>query len=322
MYTDEDLDTSVEKGIFTSEAVSLFRAHMAGEQHTQAVDEEKFKLVTSFNDIFVVIACLLLLISAGWASQVMLLVSVLAWILAEFFVLKRKMALPAIVLLLAFVSSVYLAAIEFVPSANWTPILVAALSVIAAYLHWWRFRVPLTVAAGTLGLIGFFVATILYLVPSAKDWILAIILVCGVVTFLFAMYWDAADKKRLTHRSDVAFWLHLLSAPLIVHPIFSMLGILDGKESLSSMFVVLLLYVLMTLVSVVIDRRAFMVSSLVYVLYALSELLKVYGVVGYNFALTGVFIGVSLLLLSAFWHTVRAKLLEMLPRVIKQYVPH
>ena len=323
MYTDEDLDTAIDKGIFTSDAVKAFRLQMAREQHTHAVDEENFKLVTSFNDIFVVIACLLLLISAGWATKSMLLVAVLAWGLAEFFVLKRKMALPAIVLLLVFVGSIFSAVINFFPvGTEWAYMIAAALSVVAAYLHWWRFRVPLTIAAGTAGLIAFFIATTLYMVPSAKDWILVIRFVCGVAAFLFAMYWDAADQERVTHRSDVAFWLHLLSAPLIVHPIFSMLGILDGKESLNNMLVVIVLYMLMTFISVVIDRRAFMVSSLIYVLYAFSTLLKAYGMVSYSFALTGICIGVSLLLLSAFWHTVRTKLVGFVPDFLQQYLPH
>jgi hypothetical protein len=45
------------------------------------------------------------------------------------------------------------------------------------------------------------------------------------------MFWDYADIHRVTYESDVAFWLHLASAPLIIHPIFGMLGVLDGGES-------------------------------------------------------------------------------------------
>jgi hypothetical protein len=48
-----------------------------------------------------------------------------------------------------------------------------------------------------------------------------------------------------------------------------------------------------------------MISSMAYVLYAISNILKTYGDIGYNFALTGVLIGATLLLLSAFWHQAR-----------------
>jgi uncharacterized protein YdiU (UPF0061 family) len=45
----------------------------------------------------------------------------------------------------------------------------------------------------------------------------------------------------------------------------------------------------MSLLSIAVDRRAFMVSSMAYVLYAISNILKTYGDIGYNFALTGDF---------------------------------
>ena len=77
----------------------------------------------------------------------------------------------------------------------------------------------------------------------------------------------------------------------------------------------------MTLISLVVDRRAFMVSSLIYVIYALSTLFKDYGGVGYNFALTGFFMGASLLCLSAWWHPARARIVIFLPDWIKQYIP-
>jgi hypothetical protein len=41
----------------------------------------------------------------------------------------------------------------------------------------------------------------------------------------------APINTPVTYKSDVAFWLHLASAPLITHPIFGMLGVLDGNET-------------------------------------------------------------------------------------------
>jgi hypothetical protein len=35
---------------------------------------------------------------------------------------------------------------------------------------------------------------------------------------------------------------HLASAPLIIHPIFGMLGVLDGGESISTLMIVIALY--------------------------------------------------------------------------------
>ena len=58
---------------------------------------------------------------------------------------------------------------------------------------------------------------------------LAIVFVLGLGVFAFAMWWDMSDRERRTRRSDVAFWLHLAAAPLIAHPIFHMLGVLDNN---------------------------------------------------------------------------------------------
>jgi uncharacterized membrane protein YfcA len=328
MYTNEDLNYAIERGIFSEKAVNEFRVELSSIKNLPIVDEENFRLIGGFNDIFVVIACALMLFSTLWAVRIideslgLFVFSILAWGLAEFFVLKRKMALPAIVLLLSFVGGIFSLCLSlFGELSEITFVIAAGISAVAAYLHWKRFNVPITVAAGTAAIVGFIVSSVLSVHPEAEAWILAIVFVCGVVAFIYAMYWDSSDRSRTTRRSDVAFWLHLLSAPLIIHPIFSNLGIFDGNESMGSMIMVVFLYLLMTFISVAIDRRAFMVSSMIYVIYAISNVLEVYGGVNYSFALTGVIIGSALLLLSAFWHSTRIKIVNILPSSIQKYIP-
>ena len=113
MYTDEDLDNAVEQGIFSEASVAEFRSSTAEATSSPVADEENFRLIASFNDVFVVIACLLLLVSSAWVvsgfhpAAAMAVVAMLSWVLAELFVRKRNMALPAIVLLMTFVGSVF-----------------------------------------------------------------------------------------------------------------------------------------------------------------------------------------------------------------------
>ncbi|PKH05981.1 hypothetical protein [Moritella sp. Urea-trap-13] len=334
MYTDEDLNNAVDKGIFTASSVDEFRREQQSIKHVTIADEENIRLIGGFNDIFIVIACALLLFSSLWAVKSIdprlgfATFAVLSWALAEFFVLKRKMAFPAIMLLLAFIGGVFKLSMEVFSALDQQAIIAATgASVIAAACHWRRFRVPITIAAGTAATIGFIVSSFVstFTTPDMlnvlTDWILVVIFACGILTFLFAMYWDASDRARVTNRTDTAFWLHLLSAPLIIHPVFLGVGILNGEEGISSIAIIVSLYLLMSLVSIIIDRRAFMVSSLVYVLYALSSLMSMYGDVGTNFAITGIAIGAALLLLSALWHPVRGKIVTLLPSVIKQLVP-
>lgn len=328
MYSEDDLNLAIEKEIFTEAAVNEFRQEISNVKNSPSVDEENFRLIGGFNDIFVVIACCLLLFSSIFVlkpineSLALFSFVTISWVLAEFFVLKRKMSLPAIVLLIAFVGGTFSLSISFFTNTSEIAMIIAATSAtVAAYMHWLRFKVPITVAAGTVALIGLLVSVVLSIFPDAKNWILLLVAICGIGSFFLAMYWDSSDLSRTTRKSDVAFWLHLVSAPLIIHPLFSILGVLDGSQSIMNMGGVIALYIVMSVISIAIDRRAFMVSSLAYVLYALTTILKDYGDVGYSFAITGVFMGTVLLLLSAFWHSTRRHIVNWLPLETRKYLP-
>ncbi len=150
MYSEEDLASAVKAGVVTEETAKAFRLHVAQGKSTPAVDEEYFRLVTGFNDIFVVIACVLLLVSVNWIGAAWapwlgaLALSVVAWALAEFFTRKRRMALPAIVLLLAFVGGILATSLATMESKA----IASAFAAFAAWLHWMRFKVPNGLSAG------------------------------------------------------------------------------------------------------------------------------------------------------------------------------
>ncbi|NOQ81466.1 MAG: hypothetical protein GQ548_02925 [Methylophaga sp.] len=331
MYSDEELVSAVEAGIMTDEVAAAFRNHVALERVTPAVDEEHFRLITGFNDIFVVIACLLLLVSISWIGSSVTpmlgagLQAMTAWGLSEYFTRKRLMSLPSIVLLLAFVGGVFTAAIISLKGLGLgediTRGIPSAVAAFAAWLHWQRFKVPITVAAGTATLVAGVMFLLFGFVPEIRQWMIPITFVAGVLVFLFAMRWDSSDTQRQTGRSDVAFWLHLIAAPLIVHPIFSVLSVFDGQLGLWQAVAVTTLYIGIAIVSISIDRRALMVSALVYVLYAFNTLLEQYGVISLGFAFTAFSIGSGLLLLSAFWHTCRKAIIVHYPARIQNFLP-
>jgi hypothetical protein len=135
------------------------------------------------------------------------------------------------------------------------------------------------------------------------------------------MWWDSSDRARTTRRSDVAFWLHLLAAPMIAHPIFALMGLNDGSVGVGEAFLVVGLYVLFGLTALAVDRRALLVSALAYVLYALTELFKQFGAVELNIALTALVIGSALLLLSAYWHQARRLIVKQLPSNLQARLP-
>lgn len=327
MYTDEDLDSAAAAGAISPEAVAAFRAHIAAQRRTTAVDEENFRLVSSFNDIFVVIASLLLLAAVSWIGASLapwagaFATCVTAWVLAEFFVRKRHMALPAIVLLVAFVGGGYLALFMLLGGGTAGAAFASAVAALAAWVHWRRFQVPITVAAGVAAVVVGVVSALLASVPAAKDWLSLLVFVAGAATFACALRWDASDAQRQTRRSDVAFWLHLLAAPLLVHPVFTAVGLFSGDASVAQTLVIAALYLGIAFVSLAIDRRALMVSALGYVLYAFTVLLKQAGFVSLAFAATAFVIGTALLVLSAFWHRSRQLVVQRLPAGVQARLP-
>jgi hypothetical protein len=69
VYTEEDLNLAVDKGIFTKASVEEFRRFISLSRSSPSADEENFKLIGGFNDIFVVLACSLFLLSSLWVAK-------------------------------------------------------------------------------------------------------------------------------------------------------------------------------------------------------------------------------------------------------------
>jgi hypothetical protein len=338
MYSDAELDAAVAEGAITPDSAAALRAFVTRHRAAPPADEEQFRLLTGFNDIFVTIAMVLLLVALGWLASAttplggaaaMLAAS---WGLAEFFTRRRRMALPSILLLCSFAGSLFFcgavaakAMLELaVPERVSDPMAfsgAAAITVLGAWLHWRRFRVPITVAAGAIGAIGAVLAALMALVPSLGERWLMLLFASGLALFALAMRWDMSDRPRTTRRADVAFWLHLAAAPLIVHPVFALLGLLDGKADLSRAATAIALYVALAAVALVVDRRALLVSSLFYVLYAISTLVRAAGAVDAGFALTALVVGSGLLLLSAFWRNARHAVLHLVPEGVRARMP-
>jgi hypothetical protein len=327
MYSESDLEGAVAAGVIPQSTADAFRQHIAASRVAPAVDEESFRLLTGFNDIFVAIAIALLLTSVAWLGGWVkhglggFGVAVGAWALAEYFTRVRRMALPSIVLLLAFAGGVAATMIGTLVDINpdWsdqTNALVATgialVTGAATWLHWKRFMVPITVAVGAASGVAALVALYVAVTHVSEDGIFPLVLVGGIGTFILAMWWDGSDLDRKTRRSDVAFWLHLAAAPMIAHSVFHMLGVFGGPIGGAQAATVLVLYVVFAMIALAIDRRALLVSSLAYVLYALSALFQQAGAVELSMAFTALVIGSALLTLSAFWHPMRRAVVGML----------
>src|SRR5689334_6651540 len=125
MYSQQELDDAVASRAITADAADALRRYVENQRTVAIPDEEQFRLITGFNDIFVSIAAAILLFAVGWIGQWVgqqsglsidggpsplapLFVAVTSWALALFFTARRRMALPSILLLLSFVGGVLL----------------------------------------------------------------------------------------------------------------------------------------------------------------------------------------------------------------------
>lgn len=350
MYSEGEIESAVAAGTLTREAADALRAHVAVQRRGPLADEEQFRLVTSFNDIFVAIAGLLVLVGAGWIGATIwpplagAAVAAAAWGMAEYFTRVRRMAFPSIVFFLAFVGGVYVFATFglmksllgidwqsawFLPN-NSRALLMSeaagsALVVAASWLHWQRFMVPIAVATGVAAMARFGFTLIAAAVwPGIGQWLLVVVLAGGIAVFVYAMRWDMQDRARKTRKSDVAFWLHLAASPMIVHPIFMLMGINIGLKSGNTVVIAvgaIMIYIALGVIALIVDRRAILVSGLVYVLAASIYLASQIGTGGITFAFAIVIIGSSLLMLSAFWQAMRRAVLPLLPTDLRERMP-
>ena len=121
----DTLASAVAQGVLTAEQVDalrqLERARTAPPP-AEPKDDENFRFINGFSDIFVTIGLALFLGALSYSfngAPGSLAVAVASWLLAEYFTRRRRMALPSIVLLLVFAVSVFVAVAEILDA---TPI--------------------------------------------------------------------------------------------------------------------------------------------------------------------------------------------------------
>ncbi len=349
--SDRAIGLAVERGLITPQQAEGLRAIERESAQAEPDDDETFRFVTGFADIFVSIGIVLFIgalafiMDAGAGSTPMFAgVAAAAWLLAEFFTGKRRMALPSIVLLVIFVAAVFIIALQvatallpaphalperlwFLPTNSPAALAVAAIVTAAmAAMHYIRFHVPITIAAGTAALCLLALGLTAIAVPRLHATLVdGVLLLCGVTVFGLAMRFDMSDPERLTRRTDIAFWLHLLAAPLIVHPLIEgLLHGLDGRLTFAAAVGILWVFLILGLVAVTIDRRAILVSGLVYAGIAFGTIIETLGLSASHLLLPTVLLalGAFILLVSAGWQPLRRALLKRLPAALARRLPH
>jgi hypothetical protein len=91
--------------------------------------------------------------------------------------------------------------------------------------------------------------------------------------------------------------------------------------STDSAIAILSLFAVLSFVALAIDRRALLVSSLLYLGYASSQILNWSGVASENLGLSVLIVGGTVLTLSVAWQPMRRIVLYILPQSLRNLVP-
>jgi hypothetical protein len=354
MLDDADLEAAIAEGIISADQVEKLRA-FAGSRRLAAdrADDERFHFMRGFNDFFFAVGIVLLgagiAFFAGGDPRMNLIAAALIWALSEFLVRRMRLVLPGILLVCLFAYFVFwMTSLDFAPLAHWaglplqahpdvsaihrpfidqlTPRAIAAKALVAAVataIFYLRFRLPfaLLVVAGSLVL---FVATALgpLLFPGPAAYAL-ILLLCGFAVFAAAMTYDLSDRTRATRYADCGFWLHLLAAPLIVHSLIRLVipgttGPFAVSMTTTSAIAIFVIVAALTAIAIVIDRRALLVSALIYlgvaIGYALTGAIRAgAGNEPVVFFATLVILGAMVLALGVGWQPLRRQFLRIFP---------
>lgn len=355
------LAAAQERNILTADQAEQLVRLAAEQARTEGVhrDSEPLRLVTGFSDIFVT-SGIVIFLSAGYilaanafsSAIAFVMLAGAAWLLAELFTLRHRQALPSIYLVGIFALCIFAGSylpmraisIEEPESAarsifflftslhrlitgfngTTTPIEfgAAAITALSLAIYYIRFRVPITIAMGGIYLIALVLGGLNLVVPgfmeSALRWVL---LAAGLALFVLAMRIDMSDPERRTQRADIAFWLHLYSAPLIVNALVNPFLQGVGYAPFGNPFGVLLLTIVLAIVALAIDRRAILVASLLSVGLMFGSLALLAGLFGFGFPIVFLMIGAAILLLGAGWVPMREVVLEQLPQRLVRHLP-
>jgi hypothetical protein len=352
MIEPSDLKAGIGAGILSeAQAASLTAlAHSRhGAREGLAAGDEPFELFRGFNEIFIMVG--LGIITSGWIGlmSAMVLGSLqtfhtliagqtvvsagLLWLLAEYFIRRRRMVGPAIMLSILWAGNAvfglvqWFAQVFMVAQQDFSSLVFPGfLSVLAIFVFWLRFRVPFAMALIALGL---FAVSLLaaatqsgaapasvadVFVFSGKGGFAWITLALGIAVFAMAMVFDGSDPHRVTRRSAQGFWLHVVAAPAIVNTVaLSLLS--SGLVAANGLLMGFL--ALIAIVAIVIDRRSFLTAAIGYIVVLCATTFDGDGVAWLIFAL-----GVFMLLLGSLWERIRAVVLRMLPLAgLRRYLP-
>ena len=273
---------------------------------------------------------------------VYLIDAAIMWGIAEIFARSLRLFLPAIVILIAFtgfavsgVTFLYSSIAgdfsgDFEQIANQFrafPLVLSLTATIAILAYYFRMKLPFAMGTGAASLAGVFVSLAIFVDPDLVfDNVWLWLFGSGMFLFFLGIYFDARDPERKTRLSDNGFWLHLFAAPMIFISVTTMIAGEDRFTSSDAFpaIATLVIVFIFALISLILNRRALVVSGLVSAASALGILFSKSGIdAAYTIALTLLMLGAAMILLGGGWKTVRRFVIKPFPKTgfISRIVP-
>jgi hypothetical protein len=349
MLNEAQLAKAVQDGIITDaqlkELKSLASPEAASASHSQTVEDEAPRFFRSFNDIFIGMGVAILGFALKYAVALVgkgddfmnfvapVTAVLIFWLLGEWLTAYKRINFPSIIIAIFFAYFVSQSLINgyeflFLENANKaTPlgiISICGLGVIAMGAFFLRFKLPFSVLLFAGSIAVFFLAGSMALIGKdiITPYLRWVTLAIGLSVFAAAMWFDVQDPHRTKRTSDQGFWLHLLAAPIITHSVLwtSLQPLISANEATAEtnpnlmVVIVLSMFVLFSLVALIIDRRALLISSLGYAAAALGFIIYKFDLEG-NAALiiTMILIAALILSLGTGWYSLRKALFNVLP---------
>ncbi|MEM9797616.1 MAG: hypothetical protein AAF919_14080 [Pseudomonadota bacterium] len=346
MIEADDLKSAVQSGLLTEAQAAQLTALAAERQTGRKVvraGEEPFELFRGFNEVFIVVG--LGILGFGWvgvlgilltrsgdfqtfALTAALVTGAVILGLAEYFIRRRRMVAPAILLSVGWTATALAAwLIQFNAITLFggfrTEVAAGPIALAAATtgVFWWRYRVPFAMAligVQTFGAWLLFLATTSGQNATLRDIFLLSsqgplawgTLLFGLGIFAFAMRFDMSDPHRVTLRSANGFWLHVIAAPAIVNTVALTLIVAGQNAALIALLAIV------AALAIVIDRRSFLLSAVGYVIVLIGQISE-----GDRVMIAILALGVGLVALGAAWQGIRRWLMRGVPATLVPFLP-
>ena len=283
--------------------------------------EEPLRFVRGVGDIFISFGVVILIIAIEMLpiSGYLYFVPVAGFVvMAEWLVRVRRLSLPGVVILLAVLYFINQAIGFDHENATIADLGILSFSSLIFYL---RYKMPFSLFPLASGVVAI---AILEIGSYLIEWPI-IFSALGLIIFFIAMSFDIRDTRRDTYLSDSAFWLHLLAAPLMVHGL--MISVLFGQQEwmadVSRVAFIVAFFFLVLLIALLLDRRAMLVSTQLYMVYAVTKLLQNQLNSTQNITIYVLLIlGSLIIFFGTYWYKMRRLLYGFLSNSpISRYVP-